>query len=196
MSRLWARPLGSRQRNYLLGADQAVAIEQVATSGRVCDVLVGPAGTGKSTAMAGLRAAWEAEHGLGSVKGLAPSAAAAANLAQELGVATENTAKWLSEADREASRRAEAGRLRDLATRMTPEQRPPLLQKATQLEAEAERWRLKAGQLLVVDEASLAGTFALDRLVAQARVAGAKVLLVGDFAQQGSVGAGGAFPCW
>ncbi len=46
---------------------------------------------------------------------------------------------------------------------------------------------------MVVDEAGLAGTFALDRLVAQARQAGAKVLLVGDPAQLGAVGAGGAF---
>jgi len=38
-----------------------------------------------------------------------------------------------------------------------------------------------------------AGTFALDRLTAQALRAGAKVLLVGDFAQLGAVEAGGAF---
>jgi ABC-type hemin transport system ATPase subunit len=74
-----------------MGADQAVAVEQIATSGRVCDLLVGPAGTGKTTALAGLLAAWEGEHGAGSVKGLAPSAAAAANLGTELGIATENT---------------------------------------------------------------------------------------------------------
>ena len=78
-------------------------MEQIATSGRRLDVLVGPAGTGKSTAMAGLRAAWEAEHGADSVLGLAPSAAAAEVLAEELGIDTENTAKWLHE-HRQASR--------------------------------------------------------------------------------------------
>ncbi len=36
---------------------------------RVVDVLVGPAGTGKSTTMAGLRAAWEAHYGAGTVVG-------------------------------------------------------------------------------------------------------------------------------
>jgi hypothetical protein len=56
----------------------------------------------------------------------------------------------------------------------------------------AER-RLKAGQLVIVDEASLAGTFALDELVGAARQAGSKILLVGDGAQLGSVEAGGAF---
>ncbi len=43
----------------------------IATSWRVCDLLVGPAGMGKSTALARLLAAWEAEQGTGSVKGLA-----------------------------------------------------------------------------------------------------------------------------
>ncbi len=41
-------------RDYALGADQAVAVEQIATSGRVSDLLLGPAGTGKSTTLAGL----------------------------------------------------------------------------------------------------------------------------------------------
>ena len=91
-------------RDHGLSLDQAVAVEQIATSGRRLDVLVGPAGTGKSTTMAGLRAAWEAEHGAGSVLGLAPSAAAAEVLAGELGIDTENTAKWLHEHRREADR--------------------------------------------------------------------------------------------
>ena len=80
-----------------MSVDQAVAVEKIATSGRRLDVLVGPAGTGKSTTMAGLRAVWEAEHGPGSVVGLAPSAAAAEVLSDELGIDTENTAKWLHE---------------------------------------------------------------------------------------------------
>ena len=85
-------------------------MEQIATSGRSLDVLVGPAGTGKSTTMAGLRAVWEAEHGAGSVLGLAPSAAAAEVLAEELGIDTENTAKWLYEHRRASRTAAHAGR--------------------------------------------------------------------------------------
>ncbi len=72
----------------------------IATSWRVCDLLAGPAGMGKSTALARLLAAWEAEQGTGSVKGLAHSAAAAANLGAELGITTENTAKWLAKVNR------------------------------------------------------------------------------------------------
>jgi hypothetical protein len=56
----------------------------------------------------------------------------------------------------------------------------------------AER-RLKPGQLVIVDESSLAGTFALDELVGAATRAGSKILLLGDFAQMSSVEAGGAF---
>ncbi|GAA2529060.1 hypothetical protein GCM10010407_18960 [Rarobacter incanus] len=46
---------------------------------------------------------------------------------------------------------------------------------------------------MIVDEASLAGTLSLDRITALAADAGAKMLLVGDYAQLQSVDAGGAF---
>ena len=64
-------------------------------------------------------------------------------------------------------------------------------ERAVVLEAEVGRWHLAHGDLLV-DETSLAGTFALDRLVSQARRAGANVLLVSHPAQQGVVSADGA----
>jgi hypothetical protein len=191
VARVCEQPLPGRA--YAMGADQAVAVEQIATSGRVCDLLVGPAGTGKTTALAGLLASWEAEHGTGSVKGLAPSAAAAANLGSELGIATENTAKWLAEVDREASRLAEVARLRARADQLPAQAGQEFVLRAAELETEVRQWQLGPGELLVVDEASLAGTFALDRLAAQARGSGAKLLLVGDWAQLGAVGAGGAF---
>jgi conjugative relaxase-like TrwC/TraI family protein len=139
-----------------LGADQAEAVAQVAVSGRVVDVLVGPAGAGKTTALAALRSVWERERGPGSVAGLAPSAAAAHVLAGELGIDCENTARWLALHDR-------------------------------------QRAAFQKGQLVIVDEASLAGTFTLDRIAGQAARAGAKLLLVGDWAQLQAVDAGGAF---
>ena len=61
------------------------------------------------------------------------------------------------------------------------------------LDADLARWQLRPGQLVIVDEASLAGTFALDELVSAAADAGAKVLLVGDWASCSAVDAGGAF---
>ncbi|MFH5211168.1 MobF family relaxase [Antrihabitans spumae] len=140
----------------LLGEDQADALMKIAVSGRVLDVLIGPAGAGKTTAMSALRRAWEKEHGAGSVVGLAPSAVAAQVLADDLGIRCENTAKW---------------------------------------------WQnhlvhgkdFRAGQLVIIDEASLAGTLSLDRITHLAERADAKVLLVGDYAQLQSVDAGGAF---
>jgi hypothetical protein len=191
VARVCSRPLPGRA--YQMGQDQAVAVEQIATSGRVCDLLVGPAGTGMTAALSGLLAVWEAERGLGSVRGLAPSASAAANLSEEPGIPTENTAKWLSEADREAERLCEASRLRALAAQLPPAGSQSAQQRAAELEAEVRRWQLAPRDLLLVDEASLAGTFALDRLVSRARLTGAKILLIGDPAQLGAVGPGGAF---
>jgi conjugative relaxase-like TrwC/TraI family protein len=182
-------------KDYGLSVDQAAAVAAIATSGRALDVLVGPAGTGKSTSMAGLRMAWEAQHGPGSVVGLAPSAAAAEVLGDELGIDTENTAKWLTEARQEAERVARIAELRrqraDRAA--SPRAYRQLTQQIDALTATVERWRIRPGQLVIVDEASLAGTFALDELTAAAARGGGKVLLVGDWAQLSAVEAGGAF---
>ncbi len=106
--------------------------------------------------MSALRRAWEDEHGRGSVVGLAPSAVAAQVLADDLGIETENTAKWWQN---------------------------HLLHGIT----------FARGQLVIIDEASLAGTVSLDRITHLAADAGAKVLIVGDYAQLQSIDAGGAF---
>jgi conjugative relaxase-like TrwC/TraI family protein len=143
-----------------LTGDQIGAVDAIASSGRLVDVLVGPAGSGKTRALRALRSAWDNAHGAGSVLGLAASAVAAVELGASLRIGCENTAKWLHETGREY-----------------PD----------------PRWVMRSGQLVIVDEASMVTTDHLDRLVAQARAAGAKVLLVGDDQQLGAVGAGGAF---
>ncbi|MFC7620684.1 MobF family relaxase [Microlunatus sp. GCM10028923] len=153
VDRITAQPDGDGE---MLSQDQIGALIKIAVSGRVVDVLVGPAGAGKTTAMAALRRAWESEHGAGSVVGLAPSAAAAQVLADDLGIAAVNTAKWWH-------------------THLT------------------QGLTFGAGQLVIIDEASLAGTLSLDRITNHAAAAGAKVLLVGDYAQLQSVDAGGVF---
>ncbi len=171
-------------RGHPLSIDQAVAVEEIATSGRRLDVLVGPAGSGKSTTMAALRAAWKAEHGPGSVLGLAPSAAAAEVLAEALGADTENTAKWLHEHRQEAERLVEVAHLRAaLRSPGTSGHRSALQAQRARAKQEVARWQLRAAQLVIVDEASLIGTFALDELVQAARDARVKVVLIGDQAQ-------------
>ena len=142
--------------NGIRSVQQRTALESIAASGHALDLLVGPAGAGKTTAMRALRSVWVSEHGQGSVVGLAPSATAAQALGDDLGIACDNTAKWLTEYD-------------------------------------LGRTALTAGQLLIIDEATLAGTTTLDRITGVAEAAGAKVLLVGDPYQLHSVEAGGAF---
>lgn len=145
----------SRPGGPVLSPDQVEAISRIGVSGRIVDTLIGPAGAGKTATMHALRRAWEAEHGTGSVMGLAPSAAAAAVLAEDLQISTENTAKWRHEHAHGT-------------------------------------WNLAAGQLVIVDEASLAGTLALDEIATHAGEVGAKLLLVGDPQQLSAVDAGGA----
>lgn len=106
--------------------------------------------------MSALKRAWEQQHGPGSVVGLAPSENAAQVLGEELGIETENTARWWQ---------------------------MHLLHGTT----------FDKDQLVILDEASLAGTGSLDRITGLAEQVGAKVLLVGDWSQLQAVDAGGAF---
>jgi ATP-dependent exoDNAse (exonuclease V) alpha subunit len=179
---------------HVPSAEQATAVAAIVTSGRTLDVLVGAAGTGKSTTMATVRAAWEAQHGRGSVVGLAPSAAAAEVLADAVGVPTENTAKWITENQRTPERRKLLeGYAAELAHAYPSVATRQLQQRARAEHAAYRRWSLARGQLVIVDEASMAATKDLDHITAHARQVGAKVLLVGDWAQLSPVQAGGAF---
>ena len=155
-ARLVARHASRKIRGVRLDPDQAVAISRIARSGLTLDLLVGPAGSGKTTALRALHRAWTAAYGRDSVIGLAPSAAAAEVLGDSLGVRAENTAKFL-------------------------------------YEHHHGRWNLEAGQLVLVDESSLAGTLALNRIAEHAAEVGAKVVLIGDWAQLSAVETGGAF---
>ena len=179
-----------------LAADQVEAIGTLTSSGRELDVLVGPAGTGKTTTLRVLRTAWEAAHGRGAVLGLAPSSTAAHELSQALTVPCENTAKWIYESTGPGHANRTAALLdieRSLATTTDWNQRDQLRGRQARLLREQARWTLRAGQLLIVDEASLAGTLGLDTLLTQTQAAGAKLLLVGDHKQLTAVDAGGAF---
>ena len=145
-----------RGKEHLLSAEQAATLASIAVSGRQVDLLVGPAGAGKTTAMRALQPPGRRSHGKDSVVGLAPSAAAAQVLAED-----------------------SASRART----------PPSGCTSTTGDGRSSA----KGQLVIIDEATLAGTLTLDRLTALAAEAGAKVLLVGDWAQLQSVDAGGAF---
>ena len=94
---------------------------------------------------------------------MAPSARAAAELGHATGGTADTFAKWLHQQHR----------LADLP------------------EHEQAAWTLTDRTVLVVDEASMASTFDLHQLAATAWNADAKVVLVGDPAQIGTINAPG-----
>lgn len=138
----------------ILNPGQRQLVEQFVTSGRALSVGIGPPGTGKSTAMRAVRAAWETTGN--RVLGLAPSAAAATVLGDELGVPADT------------------------------------LHSLVLAHANGAEVDVRAGDMLLVDEAGMAGTRLLDSVRAIAAEQGAVVRLVGDYRQLAAVEAGGA----
>lgn len=142
-----------------LTAEQRALARRFATGGRRIEVGIGPAGAGKTTAMRAL--VQTAEDTGVRVVALAPSAAAAAVLSEELGIAAETIAKFLHQRSEDAA-------------------------------AEEGPFALDENTLVLVDEAAMAGTLDLDKVVTAAAEAGAGVRLLGDPAQLNAVAAGGA----
>jgi conjugative relaxase-like TrwC/TraI family protein len=154
-----------------LSVSQRAAALGVATSTRQLDVLVGPAGSGKTTTMRALAEHWR--NNGSRVLGLATSQVAADQLAETAGIDAENTARWFAAAN---SRCRTVG-----ADPSDP--------------AQWARWgaQLAPGTLIIVDEAAMVPTLDLQRIQRAASVAGCKVLAVGDPLQLDAPGAGGAF---
>ncbi len=174
---------------YGLAPDQLAAAERVLSDGNRLDAIVGPAGSGKTTTMAAIKAVWEHAHGEGTVVGLAPAAASAEVLAKELGIAAENIAKWLYESVGQG-----AGNRADRFHALESMPRTSHTAAAAQLAAlslQQSLWQFRKDQLVIIDEASMISTTQLAGLVHQARDAGAKLLLVGDPAQLDAIDAGG-----
>lgn len=144
------------------------------TSFAACSTLLaaglGPAGSGKTTAMRAL--AHVLRQGGQRLIPLATSAAAADVLGRELGVRADNLHKFLHE----HTRGPHAARLHH----------------GTRLPAPARMYALNPGDVVLVDEAGMAGTFALDQLVTIASRRGALVRLIGDDRQLSAVESGGA----
>ncbi|ROR53399.1 DNA primase catalytic core [Luteococcus japonicus] len=83
--------MSAAERGFALNAGQAALVEQLATSGRLVQLAIAPAGSGKTTAMHALAAAWESSGH--TVVGLAPSAAAASQLSTATGLEADTLAK-------------------------------------------------------------------------------------------------------
>ncbi|MHB8466514.1 MAG: MobF family relaxase [Acidimicrobiales bacterium] len=158
-----ARELAARQAvagrvsmvGYLdgLGVDQAAAMVRLADPSAPLAALIGPAGSGKTTALAALvRAHTEAGRG---VQVLAPTAVAAATLGDAVGVPGQTLAKALWSWDHRTSRPG-------------------------------------AGDLILIDEASMATTIEVRDAARVAQEHGALLRLIGDPRQAKAIGAGGA----
>lgn len=109
--------------------------------------------------MRALSNAWHS--GGGTVLGIAPSAAAAAVLGDQINVATDTMAKLVWSLNNDPNNLPDWARAVDQKT------------------------------LLIVDEAGMADTLSLDTVVTFALARGAKVRLIGDDQQLAAIGAGG-----
>jgi conjugative relaxase-like TrwC/TraI family protein len=140
-----------------LDSGQRDIVALFATSPARIAVGIGPAGSGKTTAMRAFAEAWHT--GGGRVVPLASSSKAAQVLGAELDQRAENLHKFLHENSK----------------------------------ASDDPWfTLCPGDVVLVDEAGMAGTLHLARLLDLADKAGAAIRLLGDPAQLASVDAGGA----
>lgn len=186
-------------RTMDLGSDKVQALHRIATSGQKVEALIGPAGTGKTRLLAALTASWTAANGDGSIIALAPSSAASTVLADAIGIPTENIAKWIHEslglgAEQRNEQIRQAAHAAHLATQTRRRRRHQrLASHLAALHGDRDRWQFRKNQLVIIDEASMAGTMELAALARAADTAGAKLLLVGDDAQLSAADTGGAF---
>ncbi|MEO6701476.1 MAG: MobF family relaxase [Jatrophihabitantaceae bacterium] len=144
-----------------LNEGQRLLVQQMATSGRRLQLAIAPAGTGKTTAMGVLAAAWS--NSGGHVLGLAPQAGQAEELAAALGDAFADTLDKL---------------VYEVAN--TPSRYWPEWLTA-----------IGPNSLVIIDESGRAGTPKIDAAVQFILSRGGSVRLVGDEAQYAATGAGG-----
>ncbi len=179
-----------------LSTDQAHAVEHLATGHATLGVLVGPAGSGKTTTLKGLARTWEATHGAGSVIAMAPSAVAAEIMGDELSLTAHTQAKWLHETQGPGAqkRRANITKFKTAlqSKKLTPAGRKKLTLVVASLQETDRQFTMRPGQLVLVDEAAMADTMSLAQVAEQARTVGAKLVFIGDPQQLDSPGAGGA----
>jgi conjugative relaxase-like TrwC/TraI family protein len=151
--------LESAANGMALDAGQAALVRSMATSGARLQLAIAPAGSGKTTALRALTQAWL--EGGGHVLGLAPSAAAAAQLHDHTGATSDTLAKltW---------------------TLQYLNGEPPEWVCS-----------IGPSTLVLIDEAGMADTLSLDAAVEFIVRCGGSVRLIGDDQQLATIGAGG-----
>ncbi|MFL0028507.1 MobF family relaxase [Streptomyces sp. NBUL23] len=143
--------------------DQADVVRGVLGDSKRISVVEGPAGAGKSYATGVVAAAWH-QHTGGRVIGLGPSQVAAEVLGEEGIELRTNTTRFLD-----------------------------FYAEGLGSQADVERFRIRSGDLVVLDEAGMTSTSDIARLTRIVEQAGGKLVLIGDQQQLQSVEAGGLF---
>lgn len=160
------------KHRHPLDAGQRELVAAFAMADTRIAVGIGAAGTGKTTAMTALRQVIEAS-GRRLIP-LATSAAAAAVLGADIGAQAENLHKFLWE------------HTEGNGTHATQ------LHHGEPVPQHKQFFRIRPGDVILVDEAGMAGTLRLDHLLTIAERHGASVRLLGDYRQLGAVESGGA----
>ncbi len=150
-----------------LNPEQRQAVEHVTMEPGSIKLIGGMAGTGKSTTLLAARKCWERENY--RVIGAALSGKAAQGLFESAGIESHTVAKLIGS--------QELGFIGDF-------------DKAA---CHHSHVALNARSILVLDEAGMLGTRALERLTREAQRTGAKVVMVGDARQLQPIAAGGPF---
>jgi conjugative relaxase-like TrwC/TraI family protein len=163
----------------LLSGEQQAVLGRLLHAGHQIDAVIGVAGSGKTTLMAALRAAYEAA-GL-QVAGASNSAVAAANLQAESGIPSATIDSWLARADWTNKHGLPMGLRGVRATEAGP--------GGTVAPGRFAR----AIDVLVIDEAATVDDRKLARLLDHAIPRGIKIITIGDPKQLRAPGVGGTF---
>ncbi|MFM9432787.1 MobF family relaxase [Arthrobacter sp. MP_2.3] len=151
------------EKSHALDEGQIALAREFVTSSKLLAVGIGAAGTGKSSSMGLVRAA--ITQAGGRVIGLAPSAVAAVNLGEQLGITAATTDKFLH------------------INHGSDPANPP---------AVPGPFTVTPGTLVIVDEAGMQGTGKLADVVREVEAHGGLVRFLGDDRQLSAVQAGGA----
>ena len=154
----------AREKGFSLSNEQRAAMEHITRTGGSVRVIVGDAGTGKSTTLTAARMAWQSDGR--QVTGIAKSGKAAASLEQSSGIQGQTIDRWLM-------------RARGFEDRKGQWHEPTIT--------------LNEKSVIVVDEAGTVGSRQMQEIEKITREAKATLVLVGDHKQAQAVEAGGVF---
>jgi conjugative relaxase-like TrwC/TraI family protein len=181
-----------------LADDQQAAVKGLLMEPRAITALSGAAGTGKTTTLRTLARMVDAEQGEGRILGIAPTAVAATELGNSIGVAADTLAKILDEDihNRIGARLDEAIGRYNATPPWRMRERRSLRERIAGLQAQKTSLTIPQDGIVLVDESGMADTFSLTHLARMCAAAGAKMIMVGDDHQLDTPGGGAGAFAW